>query len=128
MPPANTYSLYTPYKAAVSHERFTMDTPVYVQRDEANASAAEAWQRCAELAHENERLRLRLSRAVVLLKQSCGLIVEFGDLNGFRNLSNDELGGLVVSVATAVGEFLNEVAPVTEAEKLAVLENRRRAR
>lgn len=49
MPATTAPSLYSDYKAAVSHERFTMDTPVYVQRDNANASAAEAWQANAEL-------------------------------------------------------------------------------
>lgn len=33
------------------------------------------------------------------LEHALGLIVEFGDLNGFRNLSDAELGKAVVAVA-----------------------------
>lgn len=43
------HPMHDAYKAAVSHERFTMDTPVYVQRDEARAACAAAWQEVAEL-------------------------------------------------------------------------------
>lgn len=68
-----------------------------------------------------------LSRAITLLKQACGIIVEFGDLNGFRNLSNQELGKAVRETAIAIGEFLNEVAPVTDEQKASVEANRRAA-
>lgn len=42
------------------------------------------------------------------LTQALGLIVEFGDLNGFRNLSDDELGGAVKAVAQEAGLALME--------------------
>ena len=35
------------------------------------------------------------------LTQATGIIVEFGDLNGFRNASDEELGRAVLAMATA---------------------------
>lgn len=43
--------------------------------------------------------------------QALGVIVEFGDLNGFRNLSDEELGkcvvGMAKSLANALAPFKN---------------------
>ena len=56
--------------------------------------------RLAELVAENERLR-------TVLNQALGVIVEFGDINGFRNCSNEELGRTVTAVAERAAEALN---------------------
>ena len=48
-----------------------------------------------------------LEDADASLAQALGLIVEFGDLNGFRNLSNEELGRAVVCVAERCAESRN---------------------
>lgn len=40
------------------------------------------------------------------LNQSLGIIVEFGNLNGFRNMSNAELGKAVVGMAERIAEVL----------------------
>ncbi len=54
---------------------------------------------CIEAADEIERLRGIIGRALAV-------IVEFGNLNGFRNLSDQELGALVTSVAKECAEAL----------------------
>lgn len=72
-------------------------------------------------AHDDRATLIAMvTEAVTLLKQGCGIIVEFGDLNGFRNLKDEELGALVVSTAQAIGTYLNKVSPVTDAERAAV--------
>lgn len=42
------------------------------------------------------------------LTQALGIIVEFGDLNGFRNLSDQELGRAVIQMATAGSATLDQ--------------------
>lgn len=54
-----------------------------------------------EAADEIEQLRH-------VLNQSLGIIVEFGNLNGFRNLSDAELGRAVVGMAERIAEVLPE--------------------
>lgn len=56
---------------------------------------------------EVERLREALERAERGLTWGLGLIVEFADLNGFRNMTDQELGASVQSVAVAVSEALD---------------------
>jgi hypothetical protein len=43
------------------------------------------------------------------LKQGLGIIVEFGDMNGFRNTTDEELGRLVKTVAEDIGHLLNKL-------------------
>lgn len=43
------------------------------------------------------------------LKWSLGIIVEFGDLNGFRNVSDEELGKMVRAAAREIGIILNQI-------------------
>jgi DNA integrity scanning protein DisA with diadenylate cyclase activity len=42
------------------------------------------------------------------LKHALGIIVEFGDLNGFRNMSDEELGRAVKGVAENAAAALNK--------------------
>jgi hypothetical protein len=49
-------------------------------------------------------MRDQLAKA---LRQTCGLVVEFGNLNGFRNLSDEELGSAVMGVAREGARVLN---------------------
>lgn len=56
---------------------------------------------------EVDRLREALTRAERGLTWGLGLIVEFADLNGFRNMTDQELGASVHSVAVAVSEALD---------------------
>ena len=57
-------------------------------------SEAEWWAK-----REIERLRSTLNQAL-------GIIVEFGDLNGFRNMSDAELGKAVISMPERIAEVL----------------------
>jgi hypothetical protein len=43
------------------------------------------------------------------LKRALGVVVEFGDLNGFRNLTDEELGRTVIGVAEAGAALLNKL-------------------
>lgn len=43
---------------------------------------------------------------VTTLNQALGIIVEFGNLNGLRNLSDDELGSLVIQMAKRIASVL----------------------
>jgi len=58
---------------------------------------------------EIERLRMQLGRAIKLLKQNTGLLCESGNLNNYRNLSDEELGKAWVETAKRTAEFLNEI-------------------
>ena len=50
--------------------------------------------------------------------QSLGIIVEFGDLNGFRNLSDEDLGKAVKINAIKLSETIDELrAAIANAEK-----------
>jgi hypothetical protein len=49
-------------------------------------------------------MRDQLAKA---LRQTCGLVVEFGNLNGFRSLSDEELGSAVMGVAREGARVLN---------------------
>jgi hypothetical protein len=40
------------------------------------------------------------------LTQALGIIVEFGNLNGFRNMSNAELGKAVLGMAEHIADIL----------------------
>ena len=62
-----------------------------------------------EAADEIVRLQMTLERAVKLLKQNGGLLCESGNLNNYRNLSDEELGRAWVATATLTAEFLNEI-------------------
>lgn len=50
-----------------------------------------------------------LADAERALTQALGMIVEFGDLNGFRNLSDQELGASVYAMAIAASECLDRI-------------------
>ena len=43
------------------------------------------------------------------LKQSLGVIVEFANLNGFRNMTDQELGRTVTGIAESLGHLLNKI-------------------
>lgn len=45
------------------------------------------------------------------LQNALGIIVEFGDLNGFRNCSDEELGRLVKAVAVDAANALAKADP-----------------
>lgn len=62
--------------------------------------------------------------AITLLTQAGGIIVEFANLNGFRNLSDAELGRSVHEMAKAIADFLNEHAPLS-AEQISVVKRHR---
>ena len=47
----------------------------------------------------NARLIAAAPDLLAALKHALGVIVEVGDLNGFRNLTNEELGAVVIAVA-----------------------------
>lgn len=51
----------------------------------------------------------QFNRAIKLLKQNTGLLCESGNLNNYRNLSDEELGKAWVETAKCTAEFLNEV-------------------
>lgn len=55
----------------------------------------------AERAEATERLHKAATQAL-------GIIVEFGDLNSFRNTSDAELGALVIAVAQELARALND--------------------
>jgi hypothetical protein len=53
----------------------------------------------SDAATEIEALRTTLNQAL-------GIIVEFGNLNGFRNMSDAELGKAVIGMAERIAEVL----------------------
>lgn len=57
--------------------------------------AVDATPLATEAADEIERLR-------TTLRQALGIIAEFGNLNGFRNMSNAELGKAVIGMAERI--------------------------
>lgn len=59
----------------------------------------------ADLARKTEALEEGERR----LTQCLGMIVEFGNLNGFRNLSDQELGRSVLAMATAASATLDNL-------------------
>jgi hypothetical protein len=54
-------------------------------------------------------LEAALAETKGALKQGLGIIVEFGDMNGFRNTTDEELGRLVKTVAEDIGHLLNKL-------------------
>lgn len=71
-------------------------------------------ERADELQAENERLREALSMSERCLTQALGIIVEFGDLNGFRNLSDQELGRTVTQMAETCAHVLDDLRQALE--------------
>ena len=65
-----------------------------------------------------------LAEAITLLTQAGGIIVEFGNMNGFRNLSDAELGKSVHEMAKAIAAYLNKHAPLSP-EQISVVERHR---
>jgi hypothetical protein len=58
---------------------------------------------------DRDLLRAALSNSERCLTMALGVIVEFGDLNGFRNLSDQELGRTVHQMAVYASDALDEV-------------------
>ena len=50
-----------------------------------------------------------LVEAETVTKQALGMIVEFGDMNGFRNTTDEELGAAVSGMAKRLAAFLTEL-------------------
>lgn len=48
-----------------------------------------------------------LEETTTCLNQCLGIIVEFGDLNGFRNLSDQDLGKAVITMSDAAAAQVN---------------------
>jgi hypothetical protein len=58
---------------------------------------------------QHERAQQLVPEMYRALKWSLGIIVEFGDLNGFRNLSDQELGKMVRKAAVEIATVLNRI-------------------
>ena len=84
----------------------------------------------AALAMRSDNQAALLRQAEAALTHGLGLIVEFGDLNGFRNMTDEELGRAVISVAAemsdALAARLNEPIYTTKDEMRSVLDDRDR--
>lgn len=53
-----------------------------------------------------ERSADEIQRLRTTLNQALGIIVEFGNLNGFRNMTDAELGRAVVGMAERIADVL----------------------
>lgn len=67
-------------------------------------------------ANEIERLRERNAKLCKTLNRALSVIVEFGDMNGFRNLSNEELGRMTIAVAEECAALLNTEEGIPQLE------------
>lgn len=96
-------------------ETMGLEHPVFIPDDFVAAAVrdrqaiCDLQSRAASAEYRAVELEKALVKAEQRLTQALGIIVEFGNLNGFRNLSDEELGRTVLQMATACASTLDEV-------------------